>query len=190
MTTGSTSGPIGGKPVRKQAFGEWLSPSEALAQLKQPAPLLDSTAFKTATVRFGYRIGPLGFLVGTSVLSELLPAPEIYPIPNVHAAIRGYVNLQGSLVPVWNLRTLLGEDTVASSAGASVLVLGRGERRVGMLIDGLPRSLKQLEPVKRSPPPPDALDGYVKDAQVGDGAIWYEFEHEEFFRVQTERIGA
>src|SRR5688572_17261610 len=80
----------------------WPSPSEALARLRSPAQLTDAEVRRTAVVRFGYRIGQLGFLVGAGVLSELLPTPEIYPIPNVHASIRGYVNLQGALVPVWD----------------------------------------------------------------------------------------
>jgi twitching motility protein PilI len=168
--------------------GDWLAPSEALTQLHRPAPLTDANSMRTAAVRFGYRVGSLGFLVGASVLSEFLPAPEIYPIPNVHSSIRGYVNLQGALVPVWDLRSLLGDD--AENAGEAVLVLGRGEQRVGLAIEGLPKALKRLERVARPPRLPDALENYAKEALFGDDNLWFEFDHEGFFRMQTERLAA
>src|SRR3954454_10350943 len=88
---------------------KWLKPSAALAQAARPAPLGGSRSVRATVVRFGDRVGSLGFLVGPGVLSELLSTPEIYPIPNVPPALRGYVNRQGALVPVWDLRVLIGD---------------------------------------------------------------------------------
>jgi|SRR5882724_7656333 len=167
---------------------EWLAPSAALSRMTQPEPLSDPNAVRAAVVRFGYQVGPLGFLVGAGVLSELLPSPQIYPIPNVDAAIRGYVNVQGALVPVWDIRALLGAGFDADHD--SVLVLGRGDRRVGMLIRGLPRALKQLSRVVRPPRLPDAFGSFAKEAWLGDGNVWFEFDQQGFFTALTERIAA
>jgi len=168
--------------------GRRLKPSEAFARMTQPAPLANAAADRGAIVRFGYRVGSLGFLVGAGVLSELLSAPEIYPIPNVHSAIRGYVNVQGTLVPVWDMRTLL--DDSERGEREAVLVLGRGDHRVGVLIDGLPRALKKIERASQPPPLPESLQSYATQALFADGALWFEFDHEGFFRTQTERLAA
>ena len=74
---------------------------------KRTAALTQANELSRATVRFGYRIGALGFLISEGVLSELLPNPATYPIPNVPAALRGFVNRQGALVPVWDLHVML-----------------------------------------------------------------------------------
>ena len=154
-------------------------------RMTHPAPLTDANETRSTAVRFGYRIGSLGLLVGVGVLSERLSKPTIFPIPNVPNAIRGYVNLQGALVPVWDLPPLLADG--AQLSDESVLVLGRGEHRVGMIINGLPRALKKLERIAHSPPLPDALQGSAKEAHFADDALWFEFDYEGFFRVQTER---
>jgi chemotaxis signal transduction protein len=67
----------------------------------------------------------------------------------------------------------------------SVLVLGRNEHRVGLLIDGLPQALKQTERVDRMPQLPSSLVGYVSGVVVASGAIWLEFDHDAFFRAQS-----
>lgn len=171
--------------------GSWLKPSEALNRTARPAPLTNATATRTRDIRFGYRIGPMGFLVGTGVLSELLPASTTYPIPNVPPSVRGYVNRQGALVPVWDLRRLLmldSEDALVDKE--SILLLGRGEQRVGVIVEGLPRSLKKLQRVATPPQLPKILESYVQDVYFADDVLWHEFDYTNFFRAQTETAAA
>ncbi len=197
----------GKKPIASGAIAgnEWLAPSDALTRMARPAPLTDGKTLRTTFVRFGYRVGSLRFLVGPGVLSELLHAPETYPIPNMPTAVRGYVNRQGALVPVWDLRLLLNDTTLNDSSidsigdseskesadnRESILVLGQGDQRVALIINGLPRSLKNTERATRLPQLPGALNGYVKEALFADHNLWFEFDHEGFFRIQTEQAAA
>lgn len=165
--------------------GRWPTPSEALARSARPAALRQAGESRSAAVRFGYRIGSLGFLVGKEVLSELLPNPATYPIPNVPAALRGFVNRQGALVPVWDLHVLLDVAPQAQTR-ESILLLGRGESRIGLVIDGLPRSLKRLEQVSRLPAPPEVLREHVHGAWIGEEALWMELDYEGLLRAQAE----
>src|SRR5438105_14301136 len=132
-----------------------MLPSQALTGMARPAPLSETHVSRKETVRFGYCIGALNFLVKEEVLSEVLRAPAIYPIPNVPRALCGYVNRQGALIPVWDLREIIDckviDDSEADAQPASifrrsdersVLILGRDDSRVGMTIDGLPRTLR------------------------------------------------
>jgi chemotaxis signal transduction protein len=166
--------------------GRWPAPSAALAHSARPAALTQASELRSMTVRFGYRIGTLGFLVGNGVLSELLPNPATYPIPNVPAALRGFVNRQGALVPVWDLHVLL-EMAPAANSRESILVLGRGDARIGMVIDGLPQALKQIEAVTRMPAPPAQVREYVNGASLAAGTLWMELDYEALVRAQTER---
>jgi chemotaxis signal transduction protein len=173
-----------------------LKPSQYFARIKRPAPLGEANVTRAVAVRFGYRAGSLGFLVGTGVLSEYLPRPNIFPIPNVHAAIRGYVNLQGALVAVWDLQMMLGDvsddqlDAAADTSRDAVLVLGRGDQRVGVVVDGLPRALKKLERTTRPSQLPQSLQSYVQDAYFGEDALWLEFDQEAFFKAQVQSLSA
>jgi chemotaxis signal transduction protein len=157
-----------------------------LAGSVRPAALRQQSELRNLTVRFGYRIGTLGFLVGEGVLSELLPNPATYPIPNVPAALRGFVNRQGALVPVWDLHVVLAMAPAVNTR-ESMLVLGRGDARIGLVIDGLPQALRQLEPVSRLPTPPEQVREYVNGAALAAGMLWMELDYERLVRTQTER---
>jgi len=191
--------------------GAWLVPSEALTGMASPAALTNVKSQRAATVRFGYRVGSLQLLVSPGVLSELMSTADTYPLPNVPHAMRGYVNRQGALVPVWDLRLLLGdsselndepfsnsrtettrldESSKHAANRESILLLGRGDLRVGLIINGLPQALKQSERVARLPQLPDELTGFVKEALYANNSLWFEFDHEGFFRTQTEKAAA
>jgi chemotaxis signal transduction protein len=175
------------------SLSDWLKPSQILGRTKAPAQLGQRQIAKAAAVRFGYRVASLGFLVGEGVLSEYVLKPTIYPIPNVNTAVRGYVNLQGALVAVWDLHVLLniGVDGNAveqmADANAAVLVLGRGDARVGLVVDGLPVALRVLEQTNKPSQLPNAIQGYVKDALISDGSLWFEFDHDAFVRAQARQ---
>jgi chemotaxis signal transduction protein len=183
-------------------MSQWL-PSQALTGMARPAPLLDEHVSRKEMVRFGYSIGALNFLVAERVLSELLRAPTIYPIPNVPAALRGYVNRQGALIPVWDLGGIVDCRIVENSSAPvktqsslhdmqqqSVLILGNGDNRVGVLIDGLPKTIRNIEKSARLPLLPAALTDHVRGAVFADHALWLELDHETFFSAQALRAAA
>jgi len=173
-----------------------MLPSQALTGMARPAPLTEERVARSEAVRFGYRIGALNFLVGDSVLSEVLRTPAIYPIPNVPAALRGYVNRQGALIPVWDVAEIVdcrvidhSEDQYSSvfrrQEELSVLLLGRDDDRVGLVIDGLPRTIRHIEKASRLPMLPAPLIGHVHDALFAEGELWLSLDHESFFAAQA-----
>jgi len=175
-----------------------MLPSQALTGMARPAPLTEQRVTRKENVRFGYCIGALNFLVKEEVLSEVLRTPAIYPIPNVPAALCGYVNRQGALIPVWDVREIIDckvvDDTEADAQPTSifrkndersVLILGRDDSRVGVTIDGLPRTLRNIETSSRLPMLPAPLVGHVQDALFADGALWLTLDHESFFSAQA-----
>jgi len=173
-----------------------MLPSQALTGMARPAPLTEERVARSENVRFGYRVGALNFLVGNGVLSEVLRAPSVFPIPNVPSALRGYVNRQGALIPVWDIGEIVDCRIVDDSMDhspifrkqeeSSVLLLGRGDDRVGVMIDALPQTIRHVEKASRLPMLPAPLIGHVHDALFAEGELWLALDHESLFSAQAD----
>lgn len=163
---------------------EWLPPSAALAHFEPPEGVqlaVTGQSRKEVRARFGFRIGELGLLIDPGTGSEVLSVPQVTPLPDAPPGFVGLVNLRGNLVPLYELRVLLGVDQFPAEADRKVLVFGQGERAVGVVIDGYPNALSALHPLPHLPPLPDALQAHVPAGYMQDGTVWLEFNHGPFF---------
>jgi len=174
---------------------KWFASTAALRPVTAAQSQAATHGEQGLGLRFGYRIGALRLLTPEGALSEVLSGPNIYPIPNAPPGLSGYVNRQGTLVPVWDLRVLIDDASVARDGAEqdreqqAVLALGRDERRVGVIISGLPRTLRKLERATE-PPLLDALAEFASGAWSADGFIWFEFDYERFIGAQMSKAAA
>lgn len=91
-------------------------------------------------LREGFRVGNLRLMIGYADGSELTDLPPVYRLPRAPRWFLGMANLHGALVPVFDPAELLG---VAHGEGKPMLlVLGHGDERAGIVIDGLPVRLR------------------------------------------------
>lgn len=139
--------------------------------------------------RYGYMVGPFGFLVAEATRSEVVKAPRISPLPHSPEWLRGLMNLRGNLVPVADLRALCGEPPDARPP-AMVLVLDADEQAVAIPIESLPVSLAELQPLAAPPLLPDTVAAFAGRAFTGEGRAWLEFEHDRLFRALARGEGA
>jgi purine-binding chemotaxis protein CheW len=65
-------------------------------------------------------------------IERLLP---ITPLPHVHRAVRGVVNLRGSVVPVVDLNVLFRDAETVPSAQARLMVVQVEDISMGLLVD-------------------------------------------------------
>jgi chemotaxis signal transduction protein len=90
------------------------------------------------------------FAVNAKHFCEVFTDVPIAPMPNSPELLVGLVNLRGQLLPVFQLHGLLAENRIEvvqkPLRKKTVLVIGRGERAVGLLIDALPVSLSLAMP--------------------------------------------
>jgi twitching motility protein PilI len=166
------------------AATEWLPPGAALAHFEPPegAQLMSGGEERVEVhARYGFRIGELGLLVNPDTGSEVLALPAVSALPGSPPGFLGLVNLRGNLVPLYDLRILLGMGSSEAGTGAMVLVFGQGEQAVAVLIDGYPKALLSLLPLSNLPPLPDVLSSHVPGGYVQDDAVWLEFDHVSFF---------
>jgi len=138
---------------------------------------------KVETV-FGIRIGSVGFLVPTTIYCEVLDKIQVNTLPNVHPWISGLLNLRGNLVPVFDLRIVLEEET-ASHLKRRLFSIDRGDKTVALCIDDFPevKDRTLLQPLKELPPLPQILQHFVTDGYEQDGQVWLNVKFEDLFKA-------
>lgn len=154
--------------LRGFAFDEPAAPDAAVAAAaagpRAPAGVL---------LREGFRVGGLRLMIRYEDGSELTDLPPVYRLPRAPAWLLGMANLHGALVPVFDPAELLG--VVHGEDKPMLLVLGHGNARAGVVIDGLPVRLR-LEPGDRIPDAalPPRLAACAEGVWWSEGADWIE----------------
>ena len=153
----------------------WLLPSAALG--RTPGATADRPAAAEATeqTRHGFRIGDRGLLLDARRSGEYLGQPSIFPVPNTADWFAGLVNLRGNLVPVFDLQRLI--DPGSEAAGPPrVLVLDRGERAIGLRVEGPPRNVRPGRALEQPPAVEPPLDAHLRAVyRVGD-QLWLDVD--------------
>jgi chemotaxis signal transduction protein len=87
--------------------------------------------------RRGFYIGDLKLLVRLDATSEVLEIPSLFRLPGAPTGIKGLANRHGRVVPVMDLTVFFGLTQARATKGW-LLVCGRGDEAVGLIIDSLP----------------------------------------------------
>ena len=175
--------------ARDEVAGPWLSPSEALTRFVPQQQTRQPGACDVARIRFGFRVGNIGLLVPTGMLSELVEETEVYPLPTTPVWFPGLINLRGSLVPVFDLKKLFNLEEPGGEK-PNLLVLNAGAEAVSVLIDGLPLSLDTNRRVEQIPPLPEILREHSHAVYVREREIWVDLDFDGLFRTAGSRIAA
>lgn len=167
------------------AAGEWMLPSAALSRFEPPAEMVIATTEEKEVGRYGFRIGTLGLLIQPGSGSEVMQIPAVWTLPGAPPWLLGLINLRGNLVPLFELRTMLGLEQRTADDKPFVLVFDQGEKAVGILIDDFPKPLSALSQLPNLPQLPTALSGHVRTGYVKDEMIWLEFDQHSFFEEMS-----
>jgi chemotaxis signal transduction protein len=177
-----------------QRLGDtWLPPSEALGRFA-PGPAEHgqadgAPAQHEAELRYGFRVLDLGLLVPARLTGEVLDRPRVFLVPNTPPWLRGLCNVRGNLVPVFDLRQLLGTQPTATES-RWVLVLGEGDAAAGLDIDTLPTPVGTTRRPSGRPPVPAALREHLRDALLAGDQVWLDVDLDRFLRSLAPRIAA
>lgn len=147
-------------------------PAHPLEPVPRAGPAANDAGATGDILREGFRIGALRLAMRYEDGNELTEMPPVYPLPRAPSWFRGMANLHGTLVPVFDTAALFGAAH-DGEARPMLLVLGHGEAKAGLVIDGLPVRLR-LAAADRidSPAAPAALAGCVDEAYWNDGVDW------------------
>jgi twitching motility protein PilI len=165
---------------------QWQPPSVALNRFTPSAGARRTVAEIAAIARYGFRAAGIGLLLLEGTGAELVSHARMTSIPNGPAWLSGLMNLRGNLVPMVDLNIALdirSADKVEAQRDVPhlVLVFGKGERAIGVLIDTAPQALKKLATITQLPPLPERLAAHAGRGYVEEQQFWVEFKHESFF---------
>jgi twitching motility protein PilI len=131
--------------------------------------------------RRGFRIGDLRLLVHLDATSEVMEMPPLFRLPGAPRGIKGLANSHGRVVPVMDLSAFFGlpHDRAAS---AWLLVCGRGDEAVGLVVDSLPERKKFIQYDETSlSDVTHPIASYAKAAYRDGRDIWIDLDTEKFF---------
>ncbi|OGQ91021.1 MAG: hypothetical protein A2289_00790 [Deltaproteobacteria bacterium RIFOXYA12_FULL_58_15] len=68
-------------------------------------------------------------------IQEIIKVPVITPVPRAPACVLGIISLRGTIVPVADLRAILGMSPLPAARASRILVLRGDGEPVGLLVD-------------------------------------------------------
>lgn len=145
------------------------------------ARLLVEADFDSHVHRRGFRVGKLNLLVHLDTTSEVVEMPQLYRLPGAPAGVKGLANRYGRVVPVVELPTVFGlkHDRAATEW---LLVCGRGDDAVGIIVDSLPERKKFTQDDEISlGEVTHPIAAYARGAYLEWQDIWIDLDPEALF---------
>ena len=128
-----------------------------------------------------FRIGDIGLLIPQDSICEVAEELAYCQLPNTSAVLYGMANLRGNIIPLFDLHELFGFASNCKTA-RKVLIIGRGENAIAVMISELPIRIAITSDHRLSnlPPIPDRLQPYIKSCYQEDG-VWFSWDLDRFF---------
>lgn len=164
-----------------------MTPSLALKRAFVGADAFDNMAEKNSTKEtesnayHAFRIGDIGLLIPQDIISEVAEELAYCQLPNTQTVLFGMANLRGNIIPLFDLHELFGFTTPARST-RKILIIGRGEDAVAVMISELPQRIifTADHRLRNLPPAPETLQPYLKSYYQKDG-VWLDIDYHSFF---------
>ncbi len=131
-----------------------------------------------------FTIGEQNFAVSVRAVERVVRAVEIAPLPEAPRGVRGVINLQGRIVPVFDLWSRFGHPGRELRASDHLLIARTLRRTVALLVDGVtglvPRSDAQVTPAADLSPDLECISGVMKL----DGGLVLIHDIERFLSIE------
>ncbi len=112
-----------------------------------PSPELHLVTFALDREEFGIPIGQV---------REVIRVSDITRVPQARQHVRGVTNLRGRILAVVEIRTRMGLPAATLTPRSRIVVVGIGERMLGILVDGVSQVVK-VPTVTVTPPPEEVV---------------------------------
>lgn len=126
--------------------------------------------------KLGFRSGGDNWLVALDGIGEVLPVPDILPVPLTQSWFLGMANMRGNLCAITDLAAFAGRAPSTVTADSRILLVHhRFGANAGLLVDGLIglRSLDGMEPQAKDDMAPPWQLAHHADAE---GRRWAELD--------------
>lgn len=72
-----------------------------------------------------------------ALIREIVEPGEVTPLPHVQPCVDGIRNLRGAIIPIIDLRSLMGQPRRPIDTDSRTIVLQIGSRRMGCVVDNV-----------------------------------------------------
>ncbi|HEY8354826.1 MAG TPA: chemotaxis protein CheW [Methylophilaceae bacterium] len=145
---------------------------EILARLKESA---EGGGVKAAS-RLGISINGQNWLVSLDDISEVLPMPEITPVPQTKSWFMGMTNVRGNLYALSDLAAYLGYPATKVDANCRILLVHpKFDINAGLLVQRL-IGLRSTEDMDRQDEIGEQAAWYVNQYRDSNNEIWHEMD--------------
>lgn len=125
-------------------------------------------------IGLGFRLGPHWLAAPKDDVREVIAPPPLTRVPGARPWLLGVANVRGALLPVCDLRRLLGEEHYTLDRGSRVMVFNSDRVPAGFLVDEV-AGYRQFAPNEQRP---ELLEGigplqpYLLGAFAREGQPW------------------
>ncbi len=131
-----------------------------------------------------FKLDELEFAVALAVVERIVQAVEITPLPEAPHGVRGMIDLQGRVVPVFDLRARLGLPPREPRVTDLLVICHTHWRTVALLVDAaagvVSRSEAQITPVADILPEMESVTGVM----MLDGNMVLVHDLERFLAIE------
>ncbi len=116
----------------------------------------------------GFQIGDQQYAFRIEQIQEIVILDQVTQTPQVADYVEGVSNLRGAIIPIINLRTLLGMDPKQRDGETRTIVVNVGERTMGCTVDmvsqviRIPEESIQLAPQTVTTDGANYISGFAK----------------------------
>jgi purine-binding chemotaxis protein CheW len=128
-----SAAPERGKAGSLLDYADQLQRQAPSVEPEAPSPELHLVTFALDREEFGIPIGQV---------REVIRVTDITRVPQALPHVRGVTNLRGRVLAVIEIRTRLGLPLAAITPRSRIVVVGIGERMLGILVDGVSQVVK------------------------------------------------
>ena len=141
-----------------------------LARLKEVGQAQEGASF------LGVQIGEDAWLFSLNNISEVLPVPEIHPVPLTHAWFLGMTNVRGNLYAVTDLSSFSGGRPARMSGDSRLLLVShRFGINAALAVDRL-FGLKNMGEMQVKPGVASVAPWHIATYQDAGGREWRELD--------------
>jgi twitching motility protein PilI len=139
-------------------------------------------------IRHGFSVGGRGFLIGYEQAASLSEMPKIFRLPNTPNWLLGMANMQGVVLPVFDLAIYLGIER-PRNVKRMLLTVGSGAQAAGVVVDGVTQlvdinGLLKMRNIESANP----LKPFIANVWLYVQQPWYELRIFDWLKAVSEEI--
>lgn len=131
-----------------------------------------------------FTLEELWFALSLAAVERVIGAVEVVPLPEAPLGVSGVINLQGKIVPVFDLRQRFGLPSRGIKLSDHLIIAHTQWRIVALIVDAVagvvPRNEVQLTPASEILPDLECVSGVIKL----DGNLIFVHDLEKFLSIE------